>query len=74
MEDRPILEDALNTFYNYEYYTWTDTKNKIYNNLVLLDKVYIEGVSKDNTATLPTEAEVNAKLKELQDAWDAANG
>ena len=29
----------------------------------------------DNTVTeLPTESAVNAKLKELQDAWDAANG
>ena len=29
----------------------------------------------DNSVTeLPTEEAVNAKLKELQDAWDAANG
>ena len=28
----------------------------------------------DNPYSKPTEAEVNAKLKELQDAWDAANG
>ena len=39
------------------------------------EKVGIDGNIVDNPITeLPTEAEVNAKLKELQDAWDAANG
>jgi tetrahydromethanopterin S-methyltransferase subunit H len=58
-----------------QWFTWTDSKNKIYANLRLTDKVGIDGKLVDNLVTeLPTESAVNAKLKELQDAWDAANG
>ena len=41
----------------------------------LAEKIGVNGNIVDNTVTeLPTESAVNAKLKELQDAWDAANG
>ena len=44
-------------------------------NLKLTEKVGINGNIVDNPITeLPTESELNAKLKELQDAWDSANG
>ena len=44
-------------------------------NLKLSEKIGVGGKIVDNTVTeLPTESAVNAKLKELQDAWDAANG
>ena len=69
------LEDALVKMHSRQWFTWTDSKNKVYANLRLTDKVGIDGKLVDNLVTeLPTEAEVNAKLKELQDAWDAANG
>ena len=74
--DRPDnIEYALAVMNTGQWFTWTDSKNKIYANLRLTEKVGINGNIVDNPITeLPTEAEVNAKLNELQDAWDAANG
>ena len=69
------IEDALIQMHSNQWFSWTDSKNKIYANLKLTDKVGIDGNIVDNPVTeLPTELAVNAKLKELQDAWDAANG
>jgi len=69
------IEDALTNLHVGQWFTWTDSKNKIYANLKLTDKVGVDGNLVDNSVTeLPTESAVNAKLKELQDAWDAANG
>ena len=69
------IEDALVIMHTNQWFTWTDSKNKIYANLRLTEKVGINGNIVDNPVTeLPTESAVNAKLKELQDAWDAANG
>ena len=69
------IEDALIVLHSKQWFTWTDTKNKIYANLRLTEKVGIDGNLVDNSVTeLPTESAVNSKLKELQDAWDAANG
>ena len=69
------IEDALIKIHSNQWFTWTDSKNKIYANLKLSEKVGIDGNIVDNPVTeLPTESAVNAKLKELQDAWDAANG
>ena len=68
------IEDALITINTGQWFTWTDSSNKIYANLRLTEKVGIDGNIVDNPVTeLPTEAQVNAKLKELQDAWDSAN-
>jgi len=68
------IEQALAKMHTNQWFTWTDSKNKIYANLRLSEKVGIDGNIVDNPVTeLPTEEEVNAKLKELQDAWDAAN-
>ena len=41
---------------------WTGEKRMSYENIIL----------NDNTATMPTEAEVNAKIQELKDAEQAA--
>jgi len=73
--DRPNhIEDALVKIYPKQWFTWTDSKNKIYANLRLTDKIGVDGNIVDNTVTeLPTESAVNAKLKELQDAWDLEN-
>ena len=69
------IEDALIVLHSKQWFTWTDSKNKIYANLRLTEKVGVNGKLVDNTVTeLPTESAVNAKLKALQDAWDAANG
>ena len=69
------IQDALIKMNTGQWFTWTDSKNKIYANLRLTEKVGIDGNIVDNPITeLPTESAVDAKLKELQDAWDAANG
>ena len=69
------IQDALIKMNTGQWFTWTDSKNKIYANLRLTEKVGIDGNIVNNPVTeLPTESAVNAKLKELQDAWDAANG
>ena len=69
------IEDALIVIHDKQWFTWTDSKNKIYANLRLTDKIGVDGNIVDNTVTeLPTESAVNAKLKELQDAWDAKHG
>ena len=69
------IEDALVQIHAGQWFGWTDSKNKIYANLKLSDKVGIDGEIVDNPITeLPSEEEVNAKLVELQDAWDLANG
>tara|TARA_R100000995_G_C3473798_1_gene119768 strand:- start:4 stop:240 length:237 start_codon:yes stop_codon:yes gene_type:complete len=68
------IEDALVKMNTNQWFGWTDSKNKIYGNLKLSEKVGIDGNIVDNPITeLPTESAVNAKLTELQDAWDAAN-
>ena len=68
------IEDALVKIHIRQWFTWTDSKNKIYANLRLTEKVGIDGNIVDNlVTTLPTEEEVNAKLLELQTAWDSNN-
>ena len=68
------IEDALVVLHTGQWFTWTDSENKIYANLRITEKVGIDGTMVDNlVAELPTEKEVNDKLKELQDTWDGAN-
>ena len=68
------IEDALVRMNTNQWFGWTDSSNKIYANLKLSEKVGIDGNIVDNTVTeLPTEKEVNDKLKELQDDWDSKN-
>jgi hypothetical protein len=68
------IEDALIKLHEGQWFTWSDVNNKVYANLKLSDKLGVDGKLIDNPHSLPTEEEVNNKLKELQDAWDAANG
>ncbi len=68
------IEDALCQMHSNQWFTWTDSKNKIYANLRLTEKVGVNGELVDNPVTeLPTETAVNTKLTELQTAWDSAN-
>ena len=68
------IEDALIRIHSRQWFTWTDSKNKIYANLRLTEKVGIDGNIVDNPVTeLPSEEEVNAKLNEVQDEWDSNN-
>ena len=53
------IEDYLETVRTGQWFSWSDSKNKIYANLVVND-----GGSK------PSESDCTAGLKALQDAWD----
>ena len=73
INDRPNhIEDALVKMHSGQWFGWSDTKNKIYDNLILHPKCYVDGVYKDNPYSKPTESEVNAKLTEMQTAFDNA--
>ena len=66
--DRDYLQDALMTFNGGNWYGWRkedDNGNKIPNDQ-RMQYQYIK-IIKDG-ATMPTEAEVNAKIQELKDA------
>ena len=68
------IEEALVKLHTGQWFSWKDSKNKIYANLQLTENVGVNGNLVDNSVTeLPTETEVNAKLAELQTAWDTAN-
>ena len=56
------IEDYLITVRDGQWFGWTDSKNKIYANLIVHD-----GGSK------PTESDCANGLKALQDAWDLEN-
>jgi uridylate kinase len=74
MAKRPEhIETALVALHGGQWFGWTDSKNKIYANLILHSKCYVDGVYKDNPHSKPTEVQVNDKLKELQDDWDSKN-
>jgi hypothetical protein len=77
--NRDYLQEALATFNGGNWYGWKthdDNGNKIPNS-ERMQYQYIK-IIKDG-ATMPTEAEVNAKIQELKDAetqkeTDASNG
>ena len=56
------IEDYLITVRTGQWFGWSDSKNKIYANLIVHD-----GGSK------PTETDCTNGLKALQDAWDLEN-
>ena len=60
--DRDYFQEALQTFNNGNWYLfkkdWTGEKRMSYENLIII---------KDG-ATMPSEAEVNAKIQEIKDA------
>ena len=61
--DRPThIENYLVTVRGGQWFGWTDSKNKIYANLIVHD----DGAK-------PTEADCTNGLKALQDAWDLEN-
>jgi hypothetical protein len=68
------INDALCQLHRNSWYKYTDNKNQTYANLRLSDKIGVGGVMVDNPVTeLPSEEVLNAKLKELQDTFDAFN-
>ena len=62
MNDQDWLNLALAKMHNGQWFGWkkdyTGTERMAYENIIV----------HDNTVTMPTEAEVNAKIQELKDA------
>ena len=56
------ISDWLVEYKEGQWYSWTDSKDKVYANLITRDG-----------STKPTEAECSAGRKALQDAWDDRN-
>ena len=56
------IEDVLVTLNTGVWFSWSDSKNKVYANLTVAS-----GHSK------PTQSSLNTKLAELQAAWDTEN-
>ena len=56
------IEDYLARLHNGLWYGWSDINNKIYSNLIILDK----------TKTKPTEQECIDGLSQLQSDFDSA--
>ena len=66
------IEVALANMHTGAWYKWTDNSNRIYANLILKPKIWIDEVLVDNPYPLPTEEETNAKLNEIQTDFDNA--
>ena len=57
------IEDILVPMHKGQWFGWSDSKNKVYANLVIHDDQYDK----------PTEAFLNSKLAEAQGEFDAAD-
>ena len=68
---RDYLQDALHTFNSGNWYGWKkeDSNGNKIPNSERMQYQYIKIIKDD--ATMPTEAEVNAKIQELKDAETA---
>ena len=56
------IEDYLVKLHSGQWFGWSDSKNKVYANLII----------RDNSKSKPSEADCTAGLKTLQDNFDAA--
>ena len=66
------IEDYLVRLYPNQWFTWTDSKNKVYANLRLTTEYGVKGNMVSNPRSLPTEKECTDGLKALQTAHDDA--
>ena len=66
------IEDWICRQHTGTWYTWTDSKNKIYANLRLSDKIGVDSEPVDNPYSLPTEQECTDGLATLETDFDNA--
>ena len=67
-----ILEDYLVGLHRGGWFGWSDSKNKVYANLIIHPKICNElGVMIDNPHTKPTEQECTDGVAALQADYDA---
>ena len=67
------IEDYLTQLYPYQWFTWTDSKNKVYANLRLTTEYGVNGSMVTNPRSLPSESDCTTGLINLQTAWDLEN-
>ena len=70
------IEDYLTQLHTGQWFGWSDSKNKIYANLIIHAEVWSGGENGkmiSNPHSKPSEADCTAGLKALQDAWDLEN-
>ena len=65
------IEDYLTRLYPNQWFTWTNSKNKVYANLRLTTEYGVKGNMVSNPRSLPTEQECTDGLAQLQDDFDA---
>ena len=66
------IEDILVQLHTGQWFGWLDNKNKVYANLVLTEKMGIDGKMVDNPIdSLPTEKELTDALAKQQSDFDA---
>ena len=64
------IEDVLCTLHSGQWFSWSDSKNKIYANLILTGKMGVGGELVDNPHSLPTEKSLTDALAKQQSDWD----
>ena len=73
MADRPNnIEDYLVRLHSHQWFTWTNSKSKVYANLRLTPEYGIGGEMVSNPHSLPTEQECTDGLTQLQTDFDNA--
>ena len=65
------IEDVLANSHFGQWFGWSDSKNKIYVNLILHPKISVSGKIIDNPHSLPTEKELTDALAKQQSDFDA---
>ena len=65
------IEDILISLHTGQWFSWSDPKNKIYANLILTEKMGVDGELVDNPHSLPTEKSLTDALAKKQSDFDA---
>ena len=65
------IEDILVRLHTGQWFTWSNPENRIYTNLILTEKMGVDGELIDNPHSLPTEKELTDALTKQQSDFDA---
>ena len=65
------IEDVLARLHSGQWFSWSDTKNKVYANLILTEKMGVDGELINNPYSLPTEKELTDALAKQRSDFDA---
>ena len=73
------IEDVLVKLHRGQWFGWSDSKNKVYSNLIIHDKIWDETYTGnghkegmiDNPYSKPTQEFLESELQKMQDEFDA---